>query len=342
MAQNQKPIPAVQPWTKEFWKATKERKLLVQHCNDCGTNIFFPKKVCPDCWSKNIAWIESTGKAKIYTYTVMMDMVGPKFTGDLPFVLAMVDLEDGIRMTTRIVNCKPEDVCIDMEVEVVQKDIKNVHLSVYPPVGHVKVAAPESMEIETIRIYVISKLGWIKKQQEKLRTQVREAPRECVDGESHYFNGKRYLLKVVEREAPPQVSLSHSNIVLQVRHGANDVKKLSVLDEWYRQQLKVKVSSLVAQWEKKMDVSVAQVVIRKMKTKWGSCTAASRSIRINLELAKKPPECLEYIVVHELAHLIEPSHNNRFITLMDRFLPKWRMYRDELNDLPVRHEEWKY
>ncbi|HDZ79353.1 MAG TPA: M48 family peptidase [Gammaproteobacteria bacterium] len=227
-------------------------------------------------------------------------------------------------------------------VEVVQKDIKNVHLSVYPPKGHVKVSAPESMAIETIRVYVISKLGWIKRQQEKLRTQEREAPRECIDRESHYFNGKRYLLKVVERDAPPRVSLSHSNIVLQVRPGADEFKKRVVLDMWYRQQLKEKVSRLISQWENKIDISVAQFTIRKMKTKWGSCSPLSRSIRINLELAKKPPEYLEYIIVHEMVHLHEPSHNSRFIALMDRFMPKWRLYRDELNTLPVRHEDWQY
>lgn len=230
----------------------------------------------------------------------------------------------------------------NIDVEVIQKNIKNVHLSVYPPKGRVKVSAPESMAIETIRVYVISKLGWIKKQQEKLRAQEREAQRECIDRESHFFNGKRYLLKVVERDAAPQVSLSHSKIVLQVRPGSNEVKKRSVLDEWHRQQLKEKISALIPQWEKKMKVSVTQYTVRKMKTKWGSCTPASRSIRINLELAKKPPECLEYIIVHELAHLLEPSHNSHFIALMDRFLPKWRFYRDELNALPVRHEDWQY
>ncbi len=230
----------------------------------------------------------------------------------------------------------------NIDVEVIQKDIKNVHLSVYPPKGRVKVSAPESMAIETIRVYVISKLGWIKKQQEKLCAQVREAPRECIDRESHYFNGKRFLLKIVERDVAPQVSLSHSKIVLQIRPGADEVKKRSVLDAWYRQQLKEKACSLITQWEKKMDVSVAQLTIRKMKTKWGSCSPVSRSIRINLELAKKPPECLEYIVVHELVHLLEPSHNSRFIALMDRFMPKWRFYRDELNALPVRHEDWRY
>jgi predicted metal-dependent hydrolase len=194
----------------------------------------------------------------------------------------------------------------DIDVEVIHKNIKNVHLSVYPPKGRVKVSAPESMAIETIRVYVISKLGWIKKQQEKLCAQEREAPRECIDRESHYFNGKRYLLRLVERDAAPQVSLSHSKIVLQVRPGADEAKKRSVLDVWYRQQLKEKAGSLIVQWEKIMGVSVALCTVRKMKTKWGSCSPVSRSIRINLELAKKPSECLEYIIVHELTFACAP------------------------------------
>lgn len=230
----------------------------------------------------------------------------------------------------------------NLDVEVVQKNIKNVHLSVYPPSGHVKVSAPENMEVETIRVYVISKLGWIKKQQEKLRAQIRETPRECVDRESHYFNGKRYLLKVEEHDAKPQVNLSHSKIILKVRPGASEDKKRTVLDEWYREQLKSALKLLITHWEKKIGVSVKQCNVRKMKTKWGSCTSDTGVIRINLELAKKPSECLEYIVVHELVHLLEPSHNSRFVSLMDQFMPKWRLHKDELNRLPVRHEMWKY
>lgn len=230
----------------------------------------------------------------------------------------------------------------DMDVEVIQKKIKHVHLSVYPPAGRVRVSAPENMAMDVIRIYIISKLNWINKQQEKLRIQARESAREYIDRESHYFNGKRYLLKIIERDAPRQVSLSHSHIILHVRPGTDKVKKRTMLDAWYRQQLKEKTSVLITSWEKKIGVTVSQVIIRKMKTKWGSCSPLSRTIRINLELAKKPAECLEYIIVHELAHLLEPSHNSRFIALMDKVMPKWRFYRDELNGLPLRHEEWRY
>ncbi|HAT8315143.1 TPA: M48 family metallopeptidase [Legionella pneumophila] len=226
----------------------------------------------------------------------------------------------------------------DVDVEVIQKKIKNVHLSVYPPTGHVKVSAPEAMSMETIRVYVISKLNWIRKQQNKFQSQERETTREYIDRESHYFNGKRYLLKLVECNAPPSVQLTHSQIILQVRPGSDVHKKAEILDNWYRRQLREKVLLILATWERKMGVSVSKLTIQKMKTKWGSCTHSLKSIRINLELAKKPSEFLEYVIVHELAHLIEPSHNHRFVALMEQFMPKWQFYRDELNRLPIPHE----
>ncbi|MCP4702527.1 MAG: M48 family metallopeptidase [Gammaproteobacteria bacterium] len=230
----------------------------------------------------------------------------------------------------------------DLDVEIVQKDIKNVHLSVYPPNGRVKVSAPQSMAEETIRVFVISKLPWIKKQRQKFRAQERETPREYLERESHYLWGKRYLLKVVHKNIPPAVQLQHSKIVLQLRPGADAAKKAAVLDAWYRKQLKREIAPLMEKWEKKLCVSAARVIVRKMKTKWGSCTPRSKIIRINLELAKKPAACLEYIVVHELTHLIEPAHNSRFTGLLDKHLPKWRFDREELNRLPVRHENWGY
>ena len=230
----------------------------------------------------------------------------------------------------------------DIEVSVVLKSIKNIHLSVYPPQGSVRIAAPLRMDLDTIRVFAISKLAWIKKQQEKLRSQARQAPREYLNRESHYVWGKRYLMKVVEQDAPPFVELKHSVLILHIRPGTDDDKKQSVLDEWYRDQLKDEISLLIQKWAPHMGVGAPTFIARKMKTKWGSCTPAAKSIRINLELAKKPPECLEYIVVHELTHLLEPTHNSRFIALMTKFMPKWRFYRDELNRLPVRHETWGY
>jgi len=230
----------------------------------------------------------------------------------------------------------------DIAVDVVQKDIKNIHLSVYPPAGKVRISAPLRMDIDTIRVFAITKLGWIKSQQKKLLEQARETPREYLDRESHYVWGKRYLLKVIEQDAAPEVELKHSAMLLKIRPATSDIRKQDILDAWYREQLKEVVSALIVKWEPLMGVKVQKFFVQKMKTKWGSCSPASSSIRLNTDLAKKPPECLEYIVVHEMTHLLEPTHNNHFIILMDQFMPKWRFFKEELNKLPVRHENWAY
>jgi predicted metal-dependent hydrolase len=230
----------------------------------------------------------------------------------------------------------------DIEVDVVLKDIKNVHLSVYPPRGSVRIAAPKRMSLDTIRLFAISKLGWIKQQQKKLREQERETPREYVERESHYVFGKRYLLDVRESEARPSIELKPKRIVLHVRPGTSEETKESIVEEWYRARLKEAVPPLLARWEPVMRVKTARFFVQRMKTKWGSCNQHARTIRLNTELAKKPPECLEYLVVHELAHLIEPTHNARFVALMDRFMPRWKFYREVLNRLPVRRETWSY
>ncbi|MBC8420253.1 MAG: M48 family metallopeptidase [Desulfobacterales bacterium] len=230
----------------------------------------------------------------------------------------------------------------NITVDVVQKNIKNIHLSVYPPTGRVRISAPNRMDLATIRVFVISKLSWIKKQQTRLRNQEREAQREFINRESHYFNGKRYLLKVTERDAAPKVILKHSAIELFVRPETDAVKRKSILDEWYRRKLKETLPLLIEKWEKKINVQVNEFGIKKMKTKWGTCNIKAKRIWLNLELAKKPPECLEYIVVHEMVHLLERNHNDRFIALMTDFMPKWRFYKDELNRLPVSHVDWHY
>lgn len=227
-------------------------------------------------------------------------------------------------------------------VDVVQKDIRNIHLSVYPPTGRVRIAAPLRMDIDTIRVFAIAKLGWIKSQQKKLREQERETPREYLDRESHYVWGRRYLLRIEEWDAAPQVELKHSRMILHVRPGANMEKKREVLEAWYREQIKAALPALLAKWEPLMGVKTGRCFVQKMRTKWGSCGHDSSNIRLNTDLAKKPPECLEYIVVHELAHLLEPTHNQQFIALMDQFMPKWKFYRAQLNRLPVRHEDWGY
>ena len=230
----------------------------------------------------------------------------------------------------------------DIPVDVVLKDIRNIHLSVHPPAGRVRLSAPVGMDIDTLRLYAISRLGWIKKQRRKLCGQERETPREYLNRESHYLWGKRYLLKIVEREAPSAVDVQHSAILLYIRPDASQEKKQSLLDSWYRKQLKAAIPDLIALWEKRVGVRVNEFGIKKMKTKWGTCNPDARRIWVNLELAKKPKECLEYIVVHEMVHLLEHHHNERFIALMDDMLPKWRSLRDDLNRLPVKHEKWEY
>jgi predicted metal-dependent hydrolase len=227
-------------------------------------------------------------------------------------------------------------------VDVVHKDIKNVHLSVYPPNGKVRISAPSRMSLDTIRVFTISKLGWIKQQQRKLREQERETPREYLDRESHFVWGKRYLLKLSELDEPPSVELKHNKMLLRVRPGTTQENVEATVDAWYRKQIKEAALPLIAKWEPLLGVKVQKLFVQQMKTKWGSCNPASASIRLNTDLAKKPRECLEYIVVHEMVHLLEPTHNKRFVTLMDRYMPKWQFCRQVLNRLPVRHERWGY
>lgn len=230
----------------------------------------------------------------------------------------------------------------EIAVDVMFKDIKNVHLSVYPPSGRVRISAPARMSLDTIRIFAISKLGWIKQQQRKLREQERETPREYLNLESHYLWGKRYLLRVIEGDQPPSIEVQHNRLLLRVHPKTTEKKKQEIVGQWYRNQLKAAVPAVVARWSPVLGITIAGLHVQQMKTKWGSCNHRVGTIRLNTELAKKPKECLEYIVVHEMAHLLEPTHNARFIALMDQFMPNWRLRRDHLNQLPVRHEEWAY
>ena len=230
----------------------------------------------------------------------------------------------------------------DLRIEVIRKDIRNLHLSVLPPLGTVRIAAPRQVNLDTIRVFVISKLDWIRRQQRKMDAQEREAPREYLDRESHYVWGRRYLLKRIEENAAPSVELRHSRLVLQVRPGTDEARSREILEVWYREQIRVAVPSLIAKWEPVMGVKVGRVFVQRMKTRWGSCNPESQSIRLNTDLAKKPPECLEYIMVHEMAHLLEPTHNPRFRSLMNLFMPQSQHLKDELNRLPVRHENWDY
>ena len=230
-----------------------------------------------------------------------------------------------------------------IKVEIVRKHIKNLHLAVYPPEGRVRVAVPLHITDENVRLAVINKLGWIRKQQSRFMSQPRQSKREYVTGESHFFRGKRYRLDVVEQPGRQRVEVnSLTRITLYVQRGKDSASRQRVLEQWYRQQLKAVLPSLVKKWEEKIGVYVNECKVKKMRTRWGSCNPLYRRIWLNLELAKKPVDCLEYVIVHEILHLLEPSHNDNFVALMNRYLPKWRFYKDELNKFPVKHEDWKY
>lgn len=229
-----------------------------------------------------------------------------------------------------------------LAVEVVRKDIRNVHLSVHPPTGRVRIAAPRHLSVDAIRAFAIGKLGWIQQRQKKLLEQEREAPREYLERETHYVWGRRCLLSVIEHGAPPSVEWRHHRLTLSVRPATDAEGRAEVLGAWYRDQLRAVAHPLVARWEQRLGVSVDRLFVQRMRTRWGSCNPAASTIRLNTDLAKKPGECLEYIIVHELVHLLEPTHNDRFVALMGQFLPGWPHRRELLNRLPVRHEDWKY
>ena len=230
-----------------------------------------------------------------------------------------------------------------IKVEVVRRDIKNLHLGVYPPHGWVRVAAPLVINDEAVRLAVIDKLGWIKRQRAKFAEQPRQSPREMVNGESHYFMGKRYRLRVHEQVGPARVAIRGiASLDLFVRPGTSPEQREAVLLHWHRDQLKSLIPPLLEKWQPVLGVQAAAWGIKKMKTKWGSCNIAARRIWLNLELAKKPMQCLEYIVVHELVHLLERHHDDRFTALLETHMPQWRQYREMLSKTPLGFEEWGY
>jgi predicted metal-dependent hydrolase len=228
-------------------------------------------------------------------------------------------------------------------ITVDRKNIKNLHLGVYPPNGRVRVAAPLKVGDDAVRLAVISRLAWIRRQQARFQAQPRQSRREMVSGECHYFLGARYRLKVIEGWGPSRVELrGKTGLMLHSRPDATAAERDQTLQRWYRDQLSPLVQPLVEKWQQKLGVRVAEWRIKKMKTKWGSCTVQARRIWLNLELVKKPVRCLEYIVVHEMVHLLERSHNERFVALMDKHMPLWRQHRDELNAAPLAHWDWQY
>lgn len=228
----------------------------------------------------------------------------------------------------------------NIAIAVRRKDVKHVHLSVHPPEGRVTLVAPMGTRPEVARAYAASKLGWIRDQQAKLRGQAREEPRQFIERESHYLWGRRYLLSVREEEAKPSVRLTHRSITLTVRPGSSSAKRATVIHAWHKSLLHAAVLELISRWEPKLRVKVAGYFLQRMKTKWGSCNQRARNIRLNTELVKKPKDLLEYVVVHEMLHLIEPIHSERFLTLMSKHYPAWREARAELNALPLGAETW--
>jgi predicted metal-dependent hydrolase len=229
----------------------------------------------------------------------------------------------------------------DLSIEVTRKEIRNVHLSVHPPDGRVTIAAPRSTRLEVVRAYAISRLGWIRTQQKKLAEQAREAPRQFIDRESHFLWGRRLLMTVVYRDVKPFVRLDHKRIVLTVRPGSDAAKRAEVIHEWHKSLLHEVVPPLIAKWESKLGVKVAGYFLQRMKTKWGSCNHRAGHIRLNTELVKKPKDLLEYVIVHEIAHLIAPTHSERFVAILEEHYPSWREARAELNELPLAAEVWK-
>ena len=230
-----------------------------------------------------------------------------------------------------------------IKIEVVRKDIKNLHLGVYPPHGRVRVAAPLVVNDEAVRLAVIDKLGWIKRQKARFADQPRQSRREMVNGESHYFLGQRYRLRVHEHHAPARVTVRGvASLDLFARPGTSPEQREILLLRWHREQLKALIPPLLEKWQPVLGVRVADWGIKKMKTKWGSCNVDARRVWLNLELAKKPVQCLEYIVVHELVHLLERHHNDRFTALLDANMPQWRHHREILNRTPLGHEDWDY
>ncbi len=228
----------------------------------------------------------------------------------------------------------------EITIDVTRKDIKNVHLSVHPPDGRVTLVAPNGTRLDVARAYAISKLGWIRDRQEKLALQARETPREFIERESHYLWGRRYLLTVEYRETKPNVVLDHKRLMLTVRPGATQEKRAQIIHEWHKSLLHEVIPPLIKQWEKKLKVNVTGYFLQRMKTKWGSCNHKAGNIRLNTELVKKPKDLLEYVVVHEMVHLIEPTHSDRFLAILDEYFPTWREARAELNELPLTAEIW--
>ncbi|MEK7482798.1 MAG: SprT family zinc-dependent metalloprotease [Planctomycetota bacterium] len=231
----------------------------------------------------------------------------------------------------------------NIAIDIVRKDIKNLHLAVYPPIGRVRIATPLKIDDETVRLFAVSKLTWIKKQKMKFEEQERQTEREFISGESHYFKGIRYLLNVIHQKSSSQVKIRNKKYIdLYVRKDTNLDRRQRVITEWYRKQLKKQILPLIEKWQKRTGIKVRDWRVKQMKTKWGTCNKEAGRIWLNLELVKKPEHCLEYIIVHEMVHLLERHHNDKFTAYMNKFMPQWPSYKEELNRFILNHEKWDY
>jgi predicted metal-dependent hydrolase len=231
----------------------------------------------------------------------------------------------------------------DIVIDVIRKDIKNLHLAVYPPTGRVRIATPTKVDDEAVRLFAISKLSWIKRNQAKYVNQERQSERKYVSGESHYYHGQRYLLNVILQSGYPKVVIRNKKYIdLYIKENYSIEQRENVMTNWYRKNLKEQIPILIKKWQNIVGVEVSNWEVKKMKTKWGSCNREAKRIWLNLELAKKPERCLEYIIVHEMVHFLERNHTDHFVAYMDKFMPIWRNYKQELNQLILKHEEWEY
>ncbi len=223
----------------------------------------------------------------------------------------------------------------DIDVQITFKNVKNINLRICPPDGEVRVSAPKKISRRVLKEFILSKQAWIKTQQFKMRKRPREMTPRFADSESHYFNGESHLLKVIEHHGRPRIEKYRQTLQFYMRPDTSLEKRESMLNEWYRQQLKTVLPRLIAHYEPVMGVTVNEFGIKRMKTRWGTCNTRAKRIWLNLELVKKPPECLEYVVVHEMVHLLERSHNHRFVAFMNRFMPNWRHHKQTLNNFPA-------
>lgn len=264
-------------------------------------------------------------------------------SSNLPKISANINKGDAVGRIIDANETKSLIIISGLRIQVVRKNIKNLHLAVLPPDGQVRFAVPHHVSDENIRLAVIARLAWIRRQQAAFNQQARQTEREMVDGESHYLWGRQYRLEVIEQLGKHRIeTVGKNKLCLYVQPDTSTDKRLLVMNQWYREQLKLKTSELLDYWSPRVKHQPIDWGIRKMKTKWGSCNIEEKRIWLNLELIKKPPECLEYILVHELVHLLERHHNEQFRLYMDSFLPKWREYRSLLNKLPLAYEDWQY